>query len=199
MNEFWRTRADRCMSQFTGTNSKHPTALIEGLYPTHTKGGSGAHLYCADTDKKYLDYICGLGTNLMGYGNDKIGQHIQKYLFTGYSHSIPNKLEVEVAEKLKEIFTFVDMFKFLKTGSEACSAAIKIARAYTGRSAVISEGYHGWGDSFTSLTSPAYGVPNDTEMYSMSDCYDGVTLDIPDDCAAIIVEPVCTDDSKERI
>jgi glutamate-1-semialdehyde aminotransferase len=184
------------MAQFTGTNSKHPSALIEGLYPTHCKGGHGAYLYDTD-DVRYLDYICGLGTNFMGYGNDKICQHMHKYLFTGFSHSIPNLLEVEVAEKLKALFPFVDLFKFLKTGSEACSAAVRIARAMTGKSIILSENYHGWHDSFVSLAHPANGVPP-TDLFV--DPLEQWKDSIPSyDLAAIIVEPVSTDDSPKRI
>ena len=199
--ESWRNRADRSVSQFTGTNSKHHTALIDGLYRTHCNGGHASYLYCADTNRRYLDYICGLGTNLMGYGNDKISQHLQKYLFTGFSHSIPNLLEVEASEKLKEIFPFVDLFKFLKTGSEACSAAVKIARHRTGRTAIISEGYHGWHDSFASLM-PLKGMGRrleDNNFCSMWECLVNGKLAPPPNCAAIIVEPISTDDSKERI
>ena len=187
------SRAISSVSQITGTNSKHPESLIYGLYPTHVKGGSGCYLY-DESDRRYIDYICGLGTNLMGYGNDRISQHMQKYIFTGFSHSLPSCLEVEVAEKLKEIFVFVDQWKFLKTGGDACLAAVRIARAMTGRDKVLSDGYHGWGDMFVSLTDPATGVPAhpDIEKFRGIDQIDEST-------AAVIIEPVMIDDSKDRI
>ncbi len=127
MNQQWWHRAQKSVAQGALTNSKHPKMLIQGAYPTHVSHGIGSYLY--DTDgKKYLDYICGLGVNLFGYGNDKINKELMKHIYGGFSHSLPTKHEVEAAEALKEIFCFVDRWKFLKTGSDACSAAIKIAR-----------------------------------------------------------------------
>ena len=84
--------------------------------------------------------------------------------------------------------------KFLKTGSDACSAAIRIARAHTWRDRVLSAGYHGWSDAFVSLTPPALGVPpcyQDIETYR-----DDADLS---DVAAVIIEPVDLDHSSERL
>lgn len=188
----WRDRAKASIAQEALTNSKNPHMLINGLYPTHIKGAHGCYLY--DTsDKKYLDFICGLGTNLFGYGNDLINQKIQKVMYNGFSHSLPTIYEVEAAEAIKEMFPAVDMVKFLKTGGDACNAAVKIARNYTGRSKVLSDGYHGWGDIFVSLTPPACGVTDhfDIEKLEAIDNIDNTV-------AAVIIEPVITDYSNDR-
>lgn len=124
-------RAQECIAQSYLTNSKRPEALVKGVFPTHVKHGHGAYLWDHD-GKRYLDFITGLGTNLLGYGNDTVNQAISSVMRGGYSHSFATHHELEVAEKLKELFPFVDCVKFLKSGSEACSAAIKIARAAQG-------------------------------------------------------------------
>jgi glutamate-1-semialdehyde 2,1-aminomutase/spore coat polysaccharide biosynthesis protein SpsF len=93
------------------------------------------------------------------------------------------------------MFPYVDQVRFLKTGSEACSAAIRIARAVTGRHMVLSEAYHGWHDAFVSLTPPALGVPHHQEIAPLARMPDVA----PDSVAAVIVEPVITDDSPARI
>lgn len=188
----WR-RAQDCIAQGTLTNSKNPHSHVLGVYPTHVIKGRGAILEDVD-GKTYLDYITGLGVALLGYAHPKVLAAVQMAAKDGFSHSLPTTYEIQAAEALKSLFTFVDLFKFLKSGSEACSAAIKIARAYTDRDLVLSDGYHGWHDPFVSLTEPALGVPEHSFIRPLSEWngdFDGV--------AAVIVEPVINDYTKERI
>ncbi len=189
----WLNRAENCISQGGLTNSKWPESLIKGLYPTHVKGGHGSYLYDCN-DIKWADYICGLGSNLFGYGNDYISKEIMKHIFNGANHSLPTKFEVEAAEALKTVMPWVERFKFTKTGTAACDAAIRFARAATGRLMVLSQGYHGVGDEFVSLSPPAKGVHT---------CNDIGTLEslgqITKDVAAVIIEPVITDYSRARM
>ena len=149
-----------------------------------------------DTDGiEYIDFICGLGTNLFGYGNNRVNSAISKAIAGGISHSLPTTKEGECAERLTELFPFVEKFKFLCTGSEVCSAAIRMARSYTGRSKVLSEGYHGWSDAFVSLTPPADGVPKHPDMSMLKPDFSN----LDEDTAAVIIEPFITDTSEARI
>jgi glutamate-1-semialdehyde aminotransferase len=184
-------RAQDSIAQGYLTNSKRPETFVKGVYPTHVARGQGCYLW-DHKGKKYIDFICGLGTNLLGYGNESVSSAIRQWLPNGWSHSFGTHLEIELAEKLKGIVPFVDLWRFLKTGTDACLAAIKIARAATGRSLVLSEGYHGWSDDFVSLTEPALGVPRPRPIKTLGAV-------IPDDTAAVIVEPVVTDASPERL
>ncbi|MHA2248543.1 MAG: aminotransferase class III-fold pyridoxal phosphate-dependent enzyme, partial [Candidatus Hodarchaeales archaeon] len=188
-------RARNSIAQGALTNSKRPESHLIGLYPTHIKSAQKAHIWDLE-DVRYLDYMGGLGCNLFGYGNDQVNQEVLKYLWHGGSHSLPTYHEVEAAEAVKEMIPFIDRVKFLKTGSEACSAAIRIARAATGRPIVLSKGYHGWSDEFVSLTNPATGVSNCPDIFELGD---GDSLFDPSDIACIIVEPVCTDDSEANV
>lgn len=200
----WHRRAQRCIGQASLTNSKRPESLVKGVYPTHLTRGFGARVW-DHTDKSYVDYICGLGTNLLGYADERVCRAQDTQARKGLSLSLSNTLEVTLGEKLKQLFTFADRFKFLKTGSEACSAAIRMARAHTGRDVVMSQGYHGWSDEFVSLTPPAIGVP---QRYDRDGQYTGYIAPCPVQIspkgwdlscvAAVIVEPVVTDWSKER-
>lgn len=187
----WHRRAGACIGQSYGTNSKRPESYVKGVYPTHATRASGAFLWGSD-GKRYLDFVCGLGTNLLGYSNERLVTGVSDWLRRGWSHSLATTLEVETAEKLKELFPFVDAFKFLKTGGEATSAAVRIARAATGRTNVLSHGYHGWHDAFVSLSAPALGVPPHSAIETYTD---GASLK---DVAAVIIEPVITDYSNER-
>jgi hypothetical protein len=93
---------------------------------------------------KYTDFIGANGTNLLGYGNELLGNKLKRRFTDGALLSLSTVLEVEVAEKFKAAVPMIQRLRFLKTGSEACVAAITIARAYTGRAEVLSDGYHGF-------------------------------------------------------
>jgi glutamate-1-semialdehyde aminotransferase len=164
-----------------------PSALVEGIYPTHITHGNDCYLFDSD-GKKYIDFICGLGTNLFGYNNRDINGAIGTALTRGIVHSLPTTYELDFAEMIKGKFPYIDQIKILKSGSEGCSAAIKIARAYTGRKKVVAMNYHGWHDPFVSTTEPANGVFKNIGVYK--DFVDG---DNYQDYAAIILEPVNVD------
>ncbi len=120
-----------CIAQGGLTNSKRPECLLLGKYPTHVKRASGAKLYTKSA-KEYIDFICGLGSNLIGYGDFDISNAVFEAARSGLNYSVGSYEEIEAAESLKSIFRWVDRVKFLKTGTEACMAAIRIARAYQG-------------------------------------------------------------------
>lgn len=171
-------RALNCIAQGSLTNSKSPDCFVKGVYPTHLKRGEGCHVWDVQ-NRKYIDFITALGTNLLGYGNETILSHVVAFaLRNGNLLSLGTEQEVKTAEKLKEIFPFVDAWKFLKTGNEACLAAIQIAKAKTGRTRVLGEDYHGW---FT------------------KECFEPLDFFHIQDAAAVIIEPVVTDLSPERI
>jgi len=174
------------------TNSKRPSCFVQGIYPTHVTRGEDCFLYDVD-GKRYIDFIAALGTNLVGYSNPQLNEAIVKQLQKGTVYSLSSTLEVEAAEKLKELFPFVGKVRFLKTGTDAASASLRIAMAHTGRSKVLSHGYHGWSDAFVSLTPPGVGVPPQPNMLTLS------SLDqIDETVACVIVEPVITELTSDR-
>ncbi len=185
-------QANLCIAQGALTNSKRPQSHIRGVYPTHLVDGHGATVLAND-GRTYVDYICGLGANFLGYGHHVIAQAVARQAGGPFAMSFGTDKEILAAEKLKEFFSFVARVKFLKTGTEACMAAVRIARTATGRSKVLSHGYHGWSDGFVSLTSPAFGtVPSSFETMTTFD-------QIDTDTACVIVEPVITDAGPERV
>lgn len=127
---YWHRRAQVSVAQNYLTSSKRPEALIKGVTPTHCKGGRGAYLIDMD-GKRYLDFLGAGGTNLLGYGNERVNTAIVEQVFHGYSHSLATYLEIETAEKVKELFPFVDTVKFFKSGEEALSWAIQAARQFS--------------------------------------------------------------------
>jgi glutamate-1-semialdehyde 2,1-aminomutase len=192
-NTSWKNRAELSIAHGALTNSKRPQSLVEDVYPTHLTRGHGAFVW--DTDgKRYVDYICGLGTNLLGYGNEEVSQAINAAARNGLCLSLGSTLEVIAAEKVKECFPFIDQVRFLKTGTDACLAAVRIARAATNREWILTEGYHGWSDGFVSLTPPALGVHDSFRFEKFTDM-----TQINKDVAAVIVEPILLDASPARL
>ena len=189
--QLWH-RAQDCIAQYALTNSKNPFSHIFGVYPKYIKRANGVKLTFAD-GREYIDYCGGLGTNILGYGNQQLSSYLYSNRDMLGSHSFPTYLEVECAEKIKEIFPFFSHVKFTKTGTEACMAALKIARASTGRMKVLSDGYHGWSDAFVSMSEPAAGVWTGQLVYPLK-----ALDDIDKQTACVIVEPVMTDDSLQR-
>lgn len=186
-------RSTQAIAHGALTNSKRPESFVKGIYPTHLKRGQGCYVW--DTQgNRYIDFICGLGSNLLGYGQEEISSAIIRRAGLGGTLSLGTDLEVEAAEKVKELFPFVERLRFLKTGSEATTSSLIMARAYTGRKFVLSEGYHAWHPEFTSLTPPAYGILPHPHMLKLQ----GPHL-IDENIAAVIVEPIITDISPERI
>lgn len=200
MSYEWLRRASESIHHSALTNSKRPECFVKNVYPTHVVRGEESYLF--DTEnRKYIDYICALGTNLIGYANPFITEVVYRQLVKGAIYSLSSTIEVEAAEKLKEIFPFISKVRFLKTGSDASAAAIRIARSHHGveygsdnRSLILSDGYHGHDSSFVSLTKPRIGVPPDPNMLPLKDNFDKIK-----DAAAVIIEPIITDMSPQRI
>lgn len=198
MKHYWdpttyKSRADESIAYGALTNSKRPEAFVEGAYPTHARKGYGVRFM--DDKREYVDFGCANGTNILGYGHPEIGRAIASAYASGSLFTVGSTMEVEAAEALMGIMPFIKRVRFLKTGSEACQAAILIARAATGRTKVLSDGYHGWSPEFTSLAQPGYGClpgqirPLPTDLADVTDW---------DSLAAVIIEPVQLDYSKER-
>jgi glutamate-1-semialdehyde 2,1-aminomutase len=186
-------RAKARIAQGALTNSKRPQSFVNGFYPTHVVSGQGVNLI--DTRGfRYIDFICGLGSNLLGYGHALPTAAAVDALRFGPTLSFSTVKEIELAEQISDAFPFVEKVKFLKSGSEGCTASVRIARAHTGRLKVLSENYHGWHDEFVSLTPPAVGVPPHLHIEALSP-----SLDNLEGAAAVILEPVSLDLSDTRI
>lgn len=189
----WGQRAKVSIAHGALTNSKRPESFVSGVYPTHLLRGAGCYVW-DHFGKSYIDFICALGTNLLGYGNESVRYAVDKQMSRGALLSLSSTLEVEFAERVKNYFPFIDRIRVLKTGTEGCMAAIRMARAATGRDLVLSEGYHGWSDTFTILTPPANGCPQGLR-YDIDQLSDEKIKR----AACVIVEPVITDWSDARI
>lgn len=158
------------------------------LYMTRGKGSR-----CWDVDgNEYIDYIGAYGPFLLGYANEVVDEAACAQLRKGSLLSLNHPLQVEFAERLVQRFEGAEMVAFFKTGSEATTGALRIARAATNRRKVVRCGYHGWHD--WCLPVERFVPDGLADQVSELDLRDPESLSkllqqSPNDVAAVIVAP----------
>ena len=149
------------------TASKSANRFVQGVYPKFAVSAKGCRVTC-DDNKEYIDTVGALGPILLGYRYDRVDDAVCRQIKeSGMIFSIPHALETEVAELIREMNPPVEMVRFFKNGSDANNAAIKLARAYTGRMAiaVCKPGYFGNGDWFQAGEQLNGGIPDELKDY----------------------------------
>ncbi len=119
--------------------------LVDGAYPVYGERARGARVWDADGNE-YLDYILAYGTIILGHVDPVVTEAAQREIEEGFSITLRKRTHIELAERLVRIIPGADRVFLLKTGSDATSAAVRLARAYTGRDRVVRWGYNGWHD-----------------------------------------------------
>lgn len=113
--------------------------------PMYMERGEGCRVWDVD-GHEYLDYIGAYGPCLLGYAHPVVDAAAIRQIRNGALLSLNHPLHVAFAERLTELLTGGEMAAFFKTGSEATTAALRVARRATGRRKVVRCGYHGWHD-----------------------------------------------------
>ena len=126
--------------------SKKPELFLPNGWPAYFSKTKGCEIWDLDYNKFFDLSLMGVGTNILGYSNDKVDKAVYKIIKTGNLSTLNCKEEVILAEKLIKIHPWADMVKFARTGGEANAIAIRIARANTDNQNVAVCGYHGWHD-----------------------------------------------------
>jgi len=132
--------------------------------PQILAGGKGAYVFDPD-GKRYLDYGMALRAVNVGYAEDEIDKAAIEQIRLGNNLTRPSMIELEAAELLVDLIDSVDMVKFTKNGSTSVSAAVKLARAYTGRELVVRCADHpffSYDDWFIGSTPITRGIPRET-------------------------------------
>jgi glutamate-1-semialdehyde 2,1-aminomutase len=190
-------RAELTIPLGSQTFSKSKTQYPVGISPLYAKRAKGAFLWDID-DNKYIDLVSALASVTLGYGDIGVAKAVSKQLENGVSLSLPTKLEAEVSELITELVPSAEMVRFSKNGSDATAAAIRLARAYTGRDHIIVCGYHGWHDWYVGSTTRDKGIPQSTIDLTHSFKFNNVdsleeTLKLLENkVAAVIIEPMNT-------
>lgn len=193
-------RAVGLIPSVTQTLAKGPGQWVKGVAPKYLVKGKGSHVWDADGNE-YIDYMMAVGPLSLGYAYPKVDEAIKKQLEDGITFSMMHPLEVEVAELISEIIPNAEAVRYSKTGADATSAAVRLARAYTGKNKILCCGYHGWHDWYIAVTARNLGIPEAVQAISFTFNYndiDSVKNSIDDDVAAVILEPVVFQEPKDN-
>lgn len=144
--------AQRVLAGGVGSNDR---ALVEP-HPIFIDHGEGAYLYDVDGNR-YIDYLLGYGPLVLGHAHPAIVAAVTAQLQRGSMYGASHPLEPQVAGALVDLLPGVEMVRFGSAGTEAVLAAMRLARAATGRRYIVKfEGhYHGWTDQVALSYAPA--------------------------------------------
>ena len=184
-------RALKVQKPVTQTLAKGPGQFTNGVAPKYIQKGKGSHVWDVDGNE-YIDFNAAIGPISLGYCYPVVDEAIEKQLKDGITFSMMHPLEVEVSELLQQIIPNAEAVKIAKTGADVCSAAIRLARAFTKRDKIFCCGYHGWHDWYIGITSRNAGIPeaiqNMTYTFEYNDI-EAIKAALDETVAALILEP----------
>jgi glutamate-1-semialdehyde aminotransferase len=172
--------------------ARKPADFIAGEYPVFLESGKGCRLTDVDGNE-FIDFLCGYGPIILGYREGEVDEAVcRQVMDRGFCFTLTQKYQNLLADRLTELVPSAEMCIFLKTGSDATTASIRIARAHTGRLKVMRCGYHGWHDWCVEMKG---GIPGKFYedvyefRYNDLDQLEELMAVHGDDTAAIIMTP----------
>ncbi|HIJ37033.1 MAG TPA: aminotransferase class III-fold pyridoxal phosphate-dependent enzyme, partial [Deltaproteobacteria bacterium] len=172
--------------------ARKPQDFINGEYPIFLETGKGCRLTDVDGNE-FVDFLCGYGPIILGYREEEVDDAVWKQIKEkGFCFTLTQKYQNELAKKLTELVPSSELSIFLKTGSDATTASIRIARAYTGKVKIMRCGYHGWHDWCVEMKG---GIPSKFYedvygfQYNRLDQLEELMVTYGDETAAIIMTP----------
>lgn len=174
--------------------------------PIFIKKGKGSHLWDEDGNE-YIDYCCSWGPLILGHAPDKVVEAIRETVGEGSSFGAPTALENELAELIVSHHRYIEMIRFVSSGTEAVMSALRLARGVTGRSKIVKfEGcYHGHVDSLLVKAGSGLVTFGETTSAGVPASFAAETIVLPldddqalkdlfanagEEIAAVIIEPI---------
>ncbi len=194
IDRHWRERASDVIPGGTSTGSKRPESLYgdaAAVGPAHFASAQGCRVV-TPSGRALIDCTMALGSVAIGYADEAVSRAVLQAVAGGNVCGLASIHEVEVAERLSELIPCAEQVRFLKSGGEAVAAAVRIARASTGRDTVVGCGYFGWQDWWN--TGP--GIPAGASADFVPVPFDDVAAleqaarTAGSGLAAIVLEPV---------
>ena len=174
--------------------------------PPILEKGKGAYVFDPDGNT-YLDYGMALRAINIGYAEEEIVSAAVKQINYGNNLTRPSVVELDAAELLIDLIESVDMVKFTKNGSTAVTGAVKLARAFTGRSLVARCGDHpffSYDDWFIGSTPLTKGIPSEVIAHTKQFQYNNysslehIVNEFPGQIACVVMEPATTEEPKNE-
>jgi glutamate-1-semialdehyde 2,1-aminomutase len=176
-----------------------------GGNPLFMKRAHGSKIYDVDGNE-YIDMVLSYGPMILGHGNDKVVEAVQKQVCTGFSFGASTEDEITLAKIVCDAFPGMDKVRFVNSGTEAVLSAIRLARAHTNKNHIIKFAgcYHGHSDALlvaagsglvTYSLPGSKGVPNDAVKNTLIAEYNDIEsvkkhIAACDDIAAVFIEPI---------
>jgi len=176
-----------------------------GGNPLFMARAHGSKIYDVDGNE-YIDLVLSYGPMILGHGNNKVIEAVQKQVCTGFTFGASTENEIILAEMVCNAFPGMDKVRFVNSGTEAIMSAIRLARAYTGKNHIIKFAgcYHGHSDALlvaagsglATLSIPgSKGVPADAVKNTLIAEYNNIDsvkkhLSECKDIAAVFIEPI---------
>lgn len=176
-----------------------------GGNPLFMEKALGSKIYDVDGNE-YIDLVLSYGPMILGHGNNKVIEAVQKQVCTGFTFGASTENEIILAEMVCNAFPGMDKVRFVNSGTEAVLSAIRLARAYTGKNHIIKFAgcYHGHSDALlvaagsglATLSIPgSKGVPADAVKNTLVAEYNNIEsvkkhINECKDIAAVFIEPI---------
>jgi glutamate-1-semialdehyde 2,1-aminomutase len=200
IGEFSESRALQSIAHKLIPGGSHTYAKgddqFPALAPAFIARGKGCHVWDVDGNE-FIEYGMGLRAVTLGHAFEPIVNAAHKQMQQGVNFTRPAKIEVDVAEAFLETIDGADMVKFAKNGSDVTTAAVKLARAYTGRDLIAICGdqpFFSTDDWFIGSTELNAGIPESSRKLTLKFHYnDLASLDDlfqqhPDQIACVVME-----------
>lgn len=174
--------------------------------PPILERGQGCYVWDVDGNK-CLDYGMALRAVTIGYGYERIANAAIQQILNGNNLTRASKIEIEAAEEMVNLIEGMDMIKFAKNGSTVTSAAVKLARAYTGKKYVarcVQHPFFSYDDWFIGSTVISSGVPDAIKDLTLQFNYNDINSvqklfeEYPNEIACVILEPATTVEPQEE-
>jgi glutamate-1-semialdehyde aminotransferase len=172
---------------------RRPYNFVPGEYPVYFESAKGGKVIDVDGNE-YIDFLCAYGPIIIGHREEEIDNAaIEQMRNKGFCFSLTQPVQNQLAAKLIELIPSAEMAVFVKTGSDATTTAVRVARGYTDRTKIVRCGYHGWHDWCVEVKG---GVPQKVYEdihefhYNDLDGLEAIMKEHGDDMAAIIITPV---------
>ncbi len=171
---------------------RRPYNFVDGEYPIFFEEGSGCRVTDLDGNE-YIDFLCAYGPIILGYREPAVDEAVIRQIREkGFCFSLTQEFQNRLAEKMKSLIPSAEMSLFVKTGSDAATAAVRLARGFTGRKGILRCGYHGWHDWCVEVKGGIpdklyedvreFGYNRADELEKLLECHGN-------DTAAIIITP----------
>ncbi len=171
---------------------RRPYNFVPGEYPIFLNRGAGGHVWDVD-GQEYIDLLCSYGPIILGHREKEVDDAVIAQMEKGFCFNLAQEHQNELARVVRRLIPSAEMMVFVKTGSDATTAAIRASRAFTDRKVILRCGYHGWHDWCVEVKG---GIPEKLYEdihefhYNDTDGLEKLVAEHKADLAGIIVTPV---------